>query len=259
MTEFATLRCEDRGDVRVVILDRPKVLNAIDATVVDELARAIESAATSGKRGLVLTGAGKAFAAGADISAMAEMTRDEALAFAEKGHAVGDMLARIPMCTIAAVGGFALGGGCELALACDFVYASTRAKFGQPEVKLGVIPGFGGTQRLARRVGLARALELCMTGEIIDAEEALRIGLVNRLCEPDALLDAAVATAQKIAEQGPLAVARVKDVLHRGIDMPLAEANRLEQEAFAALFDTADQKEGMKAFLEKRPPNFTGK
>ncbi len=258
MVEFSTLRIDDRDNVRVLVLDRPKVLNALDATVLDELARAIELTASSGLRGLVITGAGKAFAAGADIAAMADMTPDQALAFAEKGHAIGEMLATIPMVTIAAVGGFALGGGCELALACDFIYASTKAKFGQPEVKLGVIPGFGGTQRLARRVGLAHALELCMTGAIVDAARAAEIGLVNRVCEPEELLDAAVATARTIAEQGPLAVARVKEVLHRGVDLPLAEANRLEREAFAALFDTADQKEGMRAFLDKRPPNFTG-
>ncbi len=257
--EFETLRIEDRGDVRVVVLDRPKVLNAIDERVIDELTRCLERAASSGRRGLVLAGAGKAFAAGADIAAMADMTPEQALRFAEKGHAVGEMLARIPMCTIAAVGGFALGGGCELALACDFIVASTKAKFGQPEVKLGVIPGFGGTQRLARRVGLAHALELCMTGAIIDAARAAEIGLVNRVVEPDALLETAVATAQTIAEQGPVAVARVKDVLHRGVDLPLDEANRLEREAFAALFDTADQKEGMRAFLDKRPTRFTGK
>jgi enoyl-CoA hydratase len=255
---YETLRIEDRGPVRIVIIDRPKVLNALDAQVVDELTRAVESAATEGSvRGLVLTGGGeKAFVAGADIAAMANMTPAEALAFAGRGHALGDMLTALSIPTVAAVNGFALGGGCELALACDFIYASQRAKFGQPEVKLGVIPGFGGTQRLLRRVGVARALELCMSGDLIDADEALRIGLANRVLPPEEVLPQAIAVVERIAQQGPVAIARVKEVIHRGAEMPLDEANRLEQQTFADLFATADQKEGMAAFLAKRAPAF---
>lgn len=257
---YATLKVEDRGAIRIVTIDRPKVLNAIDAQVIDELAAVLEqTGTTAGVRGLLLTGSGeKAFVAGADIAAMQEMTPAAALAFSGRGHAVGELLASLPVATVAAVNGFALGGGCELALACDFIYAAEHARFGQPEVKLGVIPGFGGTQRLLRRVGLARALELCMSGAMIDAAEAARIGLVNRVLPRDELLPAALATLETIAQMGPLAIAKVKDVLHRGAELPLPEANLLEQQGFAELFATADQKEGMSAFLGKRAANFTG-
>lgn len=250
----------DAGVIRIVTIDRPKVLNALSVEVVTELSTLLEQTASeSPVRGLLLTGEGKAFVAGADIAAMASMEPQAALAFSGKGHALGEMLGALPVPTLAAVNGFALGGGCELALACDFIYASDKAKFGQPEVKLAVIPGFGGTQRLLRRIGLARALELCMTGEMIGADEALRIGLANRVLPPDQLLPEALATLDRIAAQGPLAVAKVKEVLHRGASMPLPEANELEQQAFASLFATEDQTEGMAAFLAKRPPKFTGR
>jgi enoyl-CoA hydratase len=186
------------------------------------------------------------------------MSEGTAREFARAGHGVGEALAGLPIPTIAAVNGFALGGGCELALACDFIYAAENAKFGQPEVKLGVIPGFGGTQRLARRVGLARAIELCLTGDTIDAAEAARIGLANRVLPAAELLPATIATAKKIADMGPVAVAEAKRVLHAGAGLPLAQANALEIEAFAGLFATADQKEGMAAFLGKRKPEFRG-
>jgi enoyl-CoA hydratase len=269
---YATLTVEDRpvpsegdgagsvGTIRIVTIDRPAALNALSEAVVDELTAVLEDTPNAaGVRGLLLTGAGKAFVAGADIAAMAAMTPQAALVFSGRGHALGELLAALPQPTLAAVNGFALGGGCELALACDFVYASEKAKLGQPEVKLGVIPGFGGTQRLLRRVGLARALELCMTGDMIDAAEALRMGLVNRVLPPDQLVPAALATLQRIAAQGPLAVSTVKEVLHRGAELPLSEANDLEQQAFARLFASADQKEGMAAFLAKRKPAFTGR
>jgi enoyl-CoA hydratase len=258
---YETLLVEDRGPVRVVTINRPTVLNALDASVVEELVRALEAtAADPSVRALVLTGAGdKAFVAGADIAAMADMTPEQALAFSGRGHALGEMIATSRIIVIAAVNGFALGGGCELALACDFIYASENAKFGQPEVKLGVIPGFGGTGRLARRVGLARALELCASGATIAADEALRIGLVNKVVPKGEVVDAAVLTAATIAQTtGPLAIAKVKEVLHRGAELPLADANLLEQEAFASLFASADQKEGMAAFLGKRGAHFTG-
>lgn len=254
------VRIEDRGPARVVTVDRPDVLNALSRAVIDALIDAIEAAANERSiRGLVITGAGtKAFVAGADIAAMSTMMPGEALAFASRGHALADLLTSLSIPAIAAVNGFALGGGCELALACDFIYASPTAKFGQPEVKLGVIPGFGGTQRLLRRVGLARALELCTTGALVDAEEALRIGLVNRIVPADALVDTAVATIDTIANMGPLAVAKAKAVIHRGADLPLPDANRLELEAFGQLFGTAEQKEGMAAFLAKRKAVFKG-
>jgi enoyl-CoA hydratase len=260
VASYETLVVEDRDVIRVVAISRPEVHNSLNTEVVEELSRCIEDSAYHRTiRGLVLTGAGdRSFVAGADIAGMADMTPEQALEFAGKGHAMCEMLTTVPMPTIAAVGGFALGGGCELALACDFIYATEKAKFGQPEVKLGIIPGFGGTQRLARRVGLGRALELCMSGAAITADEALRIGLVNRIVPRDELLSAAVETARRIAEQGPLAVAKAKVVVHRGVEMPLEEACQLEQEAFAQLFRTTDQREGMAAFLAKRRPQFRG-
>ena len=270
---YETLEIEDRTlcasgpeQVRIIRINRPKALNAINPTVIHELSRAIEKTTTKCTsddwriRGMILTGAGdKAFVAGADIAAMVDMAGEQAMKFASEGHAVGEMLAELPIPAIAAVNGFALGGGCELALACDFIYASTTAKFGQPEVKLGVIPGFGGTQRMLRRVGIARALELCMTGEMIRADEALRIGLVNRVVPPEELLSTCVGLVATIAKMGPLAVAAAKRAIHRGAELPLPAANSLEVEAFASLFETADQREGMRAFLDKREANFAGK
>lgn len=257
---FETIRVDDDGPVRTITIARPEVLNALNGAVLAELAQAIEAAGEgSGVRGLVLTGEGKAFVAGADIAAMAEMTPEEALVFAGRGHAVGEMLEALPFPVLAAVNGFALGGGCELALACDFIYASHKAKFGQPEVNLGVIPGFGGTQRLLRRVGTARALELCTTGAIIKADEALAMGLVNRVLEPEALMPTALETMKTIASKGPQAVAKAKELIYRGAHLPLDEANDLEKAAFAEMFTTADQREGMAAFLAKRPAQFQGK
>ncbi|MBK8265910.1 MAG: enoyl-CoA hydratase/isomerase family protein [Nannocystis sp.] len=257
---FTCLKIEDRGAARVVTIDRPEVLNAINAAVIAELTGAVEEAAgdpTVG--GLVITGGGsKSFIAGADIAAMSTMSPEEARTFAGRGHALGEMLSALAKPVIAAVNGFALGGGCELALACDFVYASENARFGQPEVKLGVIPGFGGTQRLLRRVGAAMALELCMRGNIIDAAEALRIGLCNRVLPQAELVDAAVAVIVEIAAHGPLAVASAKEMIHRGADLPLPDANIREIEAFAGLFTTSDQREGMAAFLGKRRAAFKG-
>lgn len=260
MANFETLQVEDRGAIRIVTINRPKALNALSEQVVAELTAVVEdTAAASDVRGMVLTGAGeKAFVAGADIKAMSSMAPAEALNFAGRGHAVGELLSNLGVVVIAAVNGFALGGGCELALACDFIYASSNAKFGQPEVKLGVIPGFGGTQRLLRRVGQARALELCMTGEMLGAEEAHRIGLVNKVVEPGKVVDAAIETANTIAAMGPLAIASVKRVIHEGASQPLPEANLLEQQAFAKLFESADQSEGMAAFMEKRKADFKG-
>lgn len=257
----ALIQVEDRGPARVITLNRPGVLNALSTALVDALCDAVEAASNAQNiRGIVLTGAGeKAFAAGADISAMAEMSVEQAQAFAAKGHTLGELLEQCPKPSIAAVRGFALGGGCELALSCDFIYASSCAKFAQPEVKLGVIPGFGGTQRLLRRVGVAQALELCMTGAMVDAEAALRLGLVNRVVAPEAVVGEAVATVETIARMGPLAIARLKEVIYRGADLDLPAANRLEQEVFAGLFATADQREGMAAFLAKRSPRFEGR
>ena len=261
MSNYETLLIEDRGPARVVTINRPKVLNALNETVIAELSRVFEAMeGDTGVRGIVLTGAGeKAFVAGADIAAMQEMNGEQAMIFASQGHAVGEMIANLKVPVIAAVNGFALGGGCELALACDFIFASEKARFGQPEVKLGVIPGFGGTQRLIRRIGKARALELCLTGDMIRADEALRIGLANRVLAPEVLMETALKTVDTFAQMGPLAIAEAKRVIHQGAELPLEAANQLEVEAFSGLFDTADQAEGMAAFVGKRAPAFTGK
>ncbi len=241
-------------------LNRPEKLNALNRELIESLARAVsELSADPSVRVLVLTGAGeKAFAAGADIEAMREMSPAQAKGFADLGHRVGAALEAAHFAVIGAINGFALGGGCELALACDFLYASDRAKFGQPEVNLGVIPGFGGTQRLSRRVGIGRARELCFTGDIIDAEEAKRIGLVNAVVPGAELLAKVADVAKKIAAKGPLAIAQCKRVILRGEDVALNVANELEAQAFAGLFGSHDQREGMGAFLEKRKAAFRG-
>ena len=254
------LRERDGGTV-VLTMNRPEKLNALNEALVRALHDAIaELDADMSVRVVVLTGAGeKAFVAGADIAAMSEMSTTAAKAFADLGHSVGERLERAHFPVIAAVNGFALGGGCELALACDFVYASEKAKFGQPEVNLGVIPGFGGTQRLTRRVGIGRARELVYTGEIISAAMALQIGLVNAVYPAEELMPKVHETARKIAETGPLAVSAAKRVLLRGESMSLTSANELEATAFAALFGSEDQREGMKAFIEKRGATFKGR
>ncbi len=204
--------------------------------------------------------------AGADIAEMTQLTPIQAGAFSELGGALGAAITSSTKPYVAAVHGFALGGGCELALCCDFIYATEKARFGQPEVKLGVIPGFGGTQRLSRRVGTAKARELCMVGDPIDASEALRIGLVDKLIKTvegtppkTTLLDEVRALAAKIAGNGPLAVAEVKRLIHQGQSMTLDAALALEQRSFGLLFSTADQREGMAAFMAKRPAKFEGR
>lgn len=248
------------GALALVTLNRPDKLNALSlellTTLEAEIAKLYADPSISC---VILTGAGdKAFAAGADIGAMLEMGTEQARAFSELGHRVCSRIEKAPFPVIGAVNGFALGGGCEIALACDFLYASDKAKLGQPEVNLGVIPGFGGTQRLARRVGIARARELCYTGDTINAEEALRIGLVNAVV-PHAELAAKVKdVASKIASKGRIAVAQCKRVLFSGEDVPLDVANAIETQAFAMLFGTNDRAEGMKAFLEKRKAAFNG-
>jgi len=246
--------------VAVLTLDRPDALNALDrATLLALEARIGELAGDASVRALVLTGAGRAFAAGADIEEMSGLTAEQAEAFSRLGHRTLLALEALEIPSIAAVNGFALGGGCELACACDWIYASEKARFGQPEVNLGILPGFGGTSRLARRVGIAWARELILTGEPIRAEQAERIGLVNRVFAPDALLDAALRAGETIAAKGPLAVARAKRVLQEGQDADPHVAHVLEQNAFGLVFASEDRAEGMAAFLEKRDPKFRGR
>ncbi|MEM1417291.1 MAG: enoyl-CoA hydratase-related protein [Myxococcota bacterium] len=247
------------GDIAVLTVNRPDKLNALNAEVLVELDAAVGELEAAKVRAAVVTGAGKAFVAGADIAAMAEMETADAQAFSMQGHRLGRRMEEASFPFIAAVNGFALGGGCELALACDFIYASEKAKLGLPEVGLGVVPGFGGTQRLARRVGVGVARELVYSGRMIDAAEALRIGLVNRVVAPDALLDAAKATAAEIAAKGPCAIHAAKKLLLEGPECPLPEANAAEARAFGKLFATQDQREGMKAFMEKRKAAFQGR
>ncbi|WP_394821205.1 enoyl-CoA hydratase-related protein [Pendulispora albinea] len=252
---------ERAGSVAIVTLNRPDKLNALN----QELLAALYGTWSELDHdptvlAAVLTGAGeKAFAAGGDIAAMSKMSTNEAKSFSDLGHTVLHRMESAHFPIIGAVNGFALGGGCELALACDFIYAADRARFAQPEVSLGVIPGFGGTQRLARRVGIGRARELCLTGDTIGADDALRIGLVNAVVPHAELLPTVRVLAEKIASKGPVAIAQCKRVMQRGEDVPLPVAAELEAQAFASLFGTEDQKEGMLAFLEKRAASFKGR
>ena len=258
---YETILVEKDGPVAVLTINRPDKLNALNQTVLAELLQALSEVACDDAVGaIVLTGAGaKSFVAGADIGAMSRMTTPQAQAFADLGHGLGDALANCPKPVVAAVNGFALGGGTELAVACDAIYAADNAKFGQPEVKLGVIPGFGGTQRLARLVGLQKAKELVFTGDTIDAQEALRIGLACAVFPAADLLGKAKDLGQRMAAAGPMAVGQAKRAMNHGYDLSLPAALELEKQTFAMLFGTDDQKEGMAAFLEKRKPAFQGK
>ncbi|HZX96770.1 MAG TPA: enoyl-CoA hydratase-related protein [Myxococcales bacterium] len=258
MSNYENILLERDGLVATITVNRPKSLNALNSRTLRELTQAVRECADA--RALILTGAGdRAFVAGADISEMAPMGPWQAREFSELGHVVTALLEDIPAATIAAVNGYALGGGLELAVACDMIFISENARLGLPEVSLGVTPGFGGTQRLVRLVGKLRAKEMIFTGDHVDANRAVEIGLANAVLPREKLLDHCKAMALKIAQKGPLAVARAKRLVERGYDMPLRAANRQEAESFALLFDTDDRREGMRAFVEKRPPRFTGK
>ncbi|MDB4987196.1 MAG: 3-hydroxybutyryl-CoA dehydratase [Myxococcaceae bacterium] len=260
MSEEQVVHLKHEGAISTLTVQRPEVLNALNVEVLVAIKRAVDEVRNNSEaRVLIVTGAGeKAFVAGADIAAMKGIGLQEARLFASKGHAAMDALAALPIPVIAAVNGFALGGGCELALACDFIYASDRARFGQPEVNLGLLPGFGGTQRLARRVSVGIARELIYSGSIIDAQEALRIGLVNRVFPGEQLMAEVMKTAQLIANKAPLAIQACKRVISEGLDNALADGNEIEREAFVECFKTADKEEGLSAFLEKRAPSFRG-
>ena len=249
------------GGVAVLTVNRPDALNAFDVETLtalrDELLGAAEDAEV---RVVVLTGAGeKAFAAGADIKYMSGLDVEQAKEWGALGHEVGRLLETMPKPTIAAVNGFALGGGCELALACDFRYASSNAKLGQPEVNLGIIPGWGGTQRLPRVVGVGVAKELILTGRVVDAEEALRIGLVNAVHEPGELLAKTMEVAQGLAAKGPLSLAAAKEASNRALAGDHGENLERERDDFGGLFSSEDAREGMTAFAEKREAKFTGR
>jgi enoyl-CoA hydratase len=251
------VRSERRGAVALLTLNRPDALNALNEALLRELADAVAAVGRDSEaRALVVTGEGRAFAAGADIEAMSHMSPIEAEAFSRLGHESFAALEALSIPTIAAVNGFALGGGCELACSCDWIYASTKAVFGQPEVHLGLIPGFGGTSRVTRRVGIAWAKEIVLGGQNLRADDALRIGLANRVFEADELLAKALEAGEAVASNGPVAVASAKRVLQQAQDADLRVANALEQTAFGAVFATEDKTEGVAAFLEKRDPNF---
>ena len=247
--------------VAVVTVNRPDALNALDAPTLTELRdRLRETADDPEVRVVVLTGAGdRAFVAGADIKYMSGLGVDEAREWGRLGQEAGRLLETMPKPTIAAINGFALGGGCELALACDFRYASTGAKLGQPEVNLGIIPGWGGTQRLSRAVGIGLAKELILTGRMVDADEALRIGLVNAVFEPVELREKTMETARALAAKGPLALAAAKAALNRALAGDHAENLEREADDFGQLFSSDDAREGMTAFAEKREPSFKGR
>ncbi len=249
---------ENLEGICTLTINRPEALNALNRSVLAEIDAALDSV-PEGAGALIVTGTGKVFVAGADIAEMVGMTRAQAEEFSRLGQGVFSKLANMEMPVIVAVNGYALGGGCELALACDIRIASEKAKFGQPEVGLGIIPGFGGTQRLARAVGEAKAKELIFTGAIVDANEALRIGLVNRVAPPEKLMEEARALAKTIMEKGPTAVRQAKKAISEGADLPLDEGMKVEARLFGECFETQDQKEGMRAFVEKRKPGFKGR
>ena len=259
--EYENIRVEKRGVVATVVMDRAKALNALNGAMFAELDAAFdELGSDDAVRVVLLTGAGeRAFAAGADIRELDAVGAGEGKAFSLRGQAVFRKIETLRKPVIACVRGFALGGGCELAMACTLRIAADDAKFGQPEVKLGVIPGYGGSQRLPRLVGRGPALKLLLTGGVIDAQEALRIGLVDGVVPVQELMTRAEALAEEIAAQGPLAVAEVIRVVDEGLDLPLERALGLEAEAFGKVCDTADKAEGTKAFLEKRRAEWKGK
>lgn len=247
--------------IATITFNRPKSLNALNPATVRELKAALEEVSAREDVGVVLlTGAGeKAFVAGADIAEMRNFTTLEALDFAQLGQGVLEFLERMPQPVIGVVNGFALGGGCEVAMACDMLLAADTARFGQPEVSLGIIPGYGGTQRLPRLVGRNVAKELVLCGDMITAQRAYEIGLVNRVVPAADLMATARDVARKILSRGPVAVRMAKTAMNRGLDLDLGNACALEAGLFAAGFSTSDRAEGMTAFLEKRKPAFTGK
>ena len=255
MAEHIILKKEN--ETAVLTISRPEALNALNGEMLDELDRVLDEAAADKEiKALIITGEGRSFVAGADIAVQSVFDVEAGRAWGRKGSAVFRKLELMEIPTIAAVNGFALGGGCELALACDMIVASRKAKFGQPEVGLGITPGFSGTQRLPRKIGAAKAKELIFTGEMIDGTEAERIGLANKVVEPEELMDAALELAGRIVSNAPIAVKYAKACIDRGLDASLENGILMENELFAMCYATEDQKEGMTAFLDKRKAEF---
>jgi len=260
MKTYKNLLYENQNGIGILTMNRPAALNALNKETMDELADFFAAAAADAAlKVLIITGAEKAFVAGADIKYMLPMSAAEGQAWGREGQGVFNMIENLPQPVIAAVNGFALGGGCEMAMACDIRIASEKAKFGQPEVTLGIIPGFGGTQRLPRLVGKGIAKELIYTGDMIDAQEAYRIGLVNKVVPPEELMSAAKAMAEKICQRGIYSVQMSKVAIHHGLNVDLESGTAYEASLFGVTCATEDKKEGMTAFVEKRKPNFTGK
>jgi enoyl-CoA hydratase len=259
--EFKNILLSIEGEIGILMINRPKALNALNMETLREIQMGIQEVKNhSDVKVLIITGAGeKAFIAGADISEMRGMNSIEALNFSKLGHLTLKMIEDLDRPVLAAVNGFALGGGTELALACDFIYASENAKFGLPEVTLGIFPGFGGTQRLPRLIGKGKAKELIMTGKMISSQEAFALGIANRVFPQSSLMEETKKVASQIAGNGAVAVRLAKMAVNAGFNMELTEACSLESYAFSLGFTTEDQKEGMTAFLEKRKPNYKGK
>jgi len=258
--EFKNLKVEIKDDVAVVTITREKALNALNAEVISELHGFFAGNWMERDfRCVIITGAGKAFVAGADIGELSKLDVAGAVKTAEIGQYLMKTVENFPCPVIAAVNGFALGGGCELAMACDIRLASEKAKLGQPEVNLGVIPGYGGTQRLARLVGRGKAKQLIFTGDMIDAVEAHRIGLVDEVYPPDELMDKAMEMAKKIVSKSFPSIRAAKELINRGLDVNLSAGADFEKVSFGSLFGGADAAEGLKAFLDRRPANFTHK
>jgi enoyl-CoA hydratase len=251
---------EVKEGIATITFNRPKALNALNGALLKELSQALdEIGADEDIRVLILTGAGdKSFVAGADISELATFDSLKAKSFARIGHDIINKLQVLPITVIAAVNGFALGGGTEIAIACDFIYASENAKFGQPEINLGVIPGFGGTQRLPRLIGSNMAKELILTGKMISAAEALQLGLVNKVVAPDTLIEEVMKTAGVIATKGKVSLREAKQAVNKGLNVDLATGCSIEIDAFSLCYASSDAKEGTAAFLEKRPAEFKG-
>lgn len=252
---YQNITVEKRGQAGLITLSRPKALNALNAALLGELSKALNAMEEDGKIGaVVITGSEKAFAAGADVKEM----RDMGFADAYLGDAMAgwENVTSFRKPLIAAVSGYALGGGCELALMCDFILATESAKFGQPEITLGILPGMGGTQRLARSIGKAKAMEMVLTGRMMSAQEAESCGLVSRILPDSDLLEEAIATAQKIAEFSLPSVLMAKESVNRAFETSMDEGLRFERRVFQAMFGLEDQKEGMTAFIEKRSPSF---
>ena len=257
---YETLKFEVKNNIGYVTISRPEALNALNHKVLEEIADCFINISQNKEiRVVILTGDGRSFVAGADIQEMSTLNKEEGLEFGQFGNKVMNLIETMPIPVIAAVNGFALGGGCELSMACDIRIASTKAKFGQPEVGLGITPGFGGTQRLPKLIGKGNAKLLIYTADIINAEEALNLGLVQKVVEPEELIKTCEELAQKLISKAPIAIQLAKEAINDGYTLDMYDGANLEAEKFSDCFNTLDQKEGMKAFLEKRPAEFKNK